>query len=250
MRRADRRVPATADDAAPRPRAAARPLATGCGSTPSARRSTSRSPRADVRPAGRALGRREARALRRRAGRAREDGQEAPRDARALRGRRDRRRRRRDDGARPRRRSPGSSRGSCSTSPPPTATTRNDPMRPAEALVLFELLRRPVRPRGARSTGRLDRRRGLHRLASSSATRRWRCGSRSCSASRSARKLAGRVIPGVAIVFNAIGNERRTRAARRQGDPLLRRLTVSRGRRRRGPRRRSSPPTPRRRGSG
>jgi hypothetical protein len=29
---------------------------------------------------------------------------------------------------------------------------------------------------------------------------------------RSARKLAGRVIPGVAIAFNAIGNERRTRA--------------------------------------
>ena len=29
---------------------------------------------------------------------------------------------------------------------------------------------------------------------------------------RSARKLAGRIIPGVAIAFNAIGNERRTRA--------------------------------------
>ena len=29
---------------------------------------------------------------------------------------------------------------------------------------------------------------------------------------RSARKLAGRLIPGVAIAFNAIGNERRTRA--------------------------------------
>ena len=28
---------------------------------------------------------------------------------------------------------------------------------------------------------------------------------------RSARKLAGRLIPGVAIAFNAIGNERRTR---------------------------------------
>jgi hypothetical protein len=29
---------------------------------------------------------------------------------------------------------------------------------------------------------------------------------------RSARKLAGRFIPGVAVAFNAIGNERRTRA--------------------------------------
>ena len=29
---------------------------------------------------------------------------------------------------------------------------------------------------------------------------------------RTARKLAGRVIPGVAIAFNAVGNERRTRA--------------------------------------
>jgi hypothetical protein len=29
---------------------------------------------------------------------------------------------------------------------------------------------------------------------------------------RSARKLAGRMIPGVAVAFNAIGNERRTRA--------------------------------------
>ena len=29
---------------------------------------------------------------------------------------------------------------------------------------------------------------------------------------RSARKLAGRLIPGVAIAFNAVGNERRTRA--------------------------------------
>jgi hypothetical protein len=28
---------------------------------------------------------------------------------------------------------------------------------------------------------------------------------------RSARKLAGRLIPGVAIAFNAVGNERRTR---------------------------------------
>ena len=29
---------------------------------------------------------------------------------------------------------------------------------------------------------------------------------------RSARKLAGRLIPGVAVAFNAVGNERRTRA--------------------------------------
>ena len=87
----------------------------------------------------------------------------------------------------------------------------SDPMRPAELLVLFDFYPDP-RPRAG------ARRRSARRWSrptsapSCSATRRSRCGSRRCSASRSARKFAGRLIPGVAIAFNAIGNERRTRA--------------------------------------
>ena len=58
---------------------------------------------------------------------------------------------------------------------------------------------------------------------------------------RSARKLAGRVIPGVGIAFNAIGNERRTRAL---ADRRSASTAASRGSRRPGLRRRSSPWTP------
>jgi hypothetical protein len=87
----------------------------------------------------------------------------------------------------------------------------NDPMRPAEALVLFDFYPDPVTARraldGIGSTvveayvgSKLRRDEALAlRLAKMLGV-------------RSARKLAGRVIPGVAILFNAVGNERRTRA--------------------------------------
>ena len=87
----------------------------------------------------------------------------------------------------------------------------NDPMRPAEALVLFGFYQDPASARraldGIGSTvveayvgSKLQRDEALAmRLAKMLGV-------------RSARKLAGRLIPGVAIAFNAIGNERRTRA--------------------------------------
>jgi len=85
-----------------------------------------------------------------------------------------------------------------------------DPMRPAEALVLFGFYPDPATARraldGIGSTvveayigSKLERQETLAlRLAKMLGI-------------RSARKLAGRLIPGVAIAFNAIGNERRTR---------------------------------------
>jgi len=87
----------------------------------------------------------------------------------------------------------------------------NDPMRPAEALVLFDFYPDPVTARraldGIGSTvveayvgSKLRRDEALAlRLAKMVGI-------------RSARKLAGRLIPGIAIVFNSVGNERRTRA--------------------------------------
>jgi hypothetical protein len=86
-----------------------------------------------------------------------------------------------------------------------------DPMRPAEALVLFDFYSDPLAARraldGIGSTmveayigSQLRRDEALAlRLAKMLGI-------------RSARKLAGRVIPGVAILFNSVGNERRTRA--------------------------------------
>jgi hypothetical protein len=85
-----------------------------------------------------------------------------------------------------------------------------DPMRPAEALVIFGFYPDPATARraldGIGSTvveayigSKLERQEALAlRLAKMLGV-------------RSARKLAGRMIPGVAIAFNAIGNERRTR---------------------------------------
>jgi hypothetical protein len=87
-----------------------------------------------------------------------------------------------------------------------------DRMRPAELLVLWQLYDDPVQAREAldgagrsiarsaaqNATSRSDQEALLARLA--------RAG-----ANRGARHLAGRMIPGVAIVFNAVGNERATR---------------------------------------
>jgi EcsC protein family len=87
----------------------------------------------------------------------------------------------------------------------------HDPMRPAELLVLHDFYSDPLAARraldGVGTTiveayvgSKLQREEALAmRLAKFLGV-------------RSARKLAGRVIPGVAIAFNAIGNERRTRA--------------------------------------
>jgi hypothetical protein len=87
----------------------------------------------------------------------------------------------------------------------------HDPMRPAEALVLFEFYKDPQTARraldGIGTTvveayvgSKIQREEALAlRLAK-------------LVGIRSARKLAGRLIPGIAIVFNSVGNERRTRA--------------------------------------
>jgi hypothetical protein len=86
-----------------------------------------------------------------------------------------------------------------------------DPMRPAELLVLYDFYPDPHSARRALDGigdtivesyigSKLERDEALAlRLAK-------------LLGIRSARKLAGRVIPGAAIAFNAIGNERRTRA--------------------------------------
>ena len=87
----------------------------------------------------------------------------------------------------------------------------HDPMRPAEALVLFDVYPDPATARraldGIGSTlveayigSRVAREEAIAlRLAKVLGV-------------RSARRLAGRLIPGFAIAWNAIGNERRTRA--------------------------------------
>ena len=87
----------------------------------------------------------------------------------------------------------------------------HDPMRPAELLALLDFYPDPPTARraldGIGSTvveayigSKLQRDEALAlRLAK-------------LLGIRSARKLAGRLIPGVAVAFNAIGNERRTRA--------------------------------------
>jgi hypothetical protein len=87
----------------------------------------------------------------------------------------------------------------------------HDRMRPAEALVLFDVYADPVEARraldGIGSTlveayigSRVQREEALAlRLGKVLGV-------------RSARRLAGRLVPGFAIAWNAVGNERRTRA--------------------------------------
>lgn len=87
-----------------------------------------------------------------------------------------------------------------------------DPMRPAELLVLWELFADPVAARAALDgagsrvatefvRARLDRS-GDEALAGRLARLALRHGG---------RRIAGRLIPGAAILFNAVGNERETR---------------------------------------
>ena len=87
-----------------------------------------------------------------------------------------------------------------------------DPMRPAELLVLRDLYADPQTARRALDGIGQDGRRGVHRPRSSAAaTRRSPAAARSSSAS-ARRAAAGRLIPGIAMAFNAVGNERDTRA--------------------------------------
>jgi hypothetical protein len=87
-----------------------------------------------------------------------------------------------------------------------------DPMRPAELLVMHELYPDPLAARRA-----LDGV-GDHMALAYVGSRLSRNDEvlaiklAKFVGVRSARKLAGRMIPGVAIAFNSIGNERRTRA--------------------------------------
>jgi len=89
-----------------------------------------------------------------------------------------------------------------------------DPMRPAELLVLWELYDDPLQAREA-----LD---GAGRSVASAAAKRAVTPSGDdqallgrlarAAAARGGRHMAGRLIPGAAILFNAVGNERATRA--------------------------------------
>ena len=87
-----------------------------------------------------------------------------------------------------------------------------DPMRPAELLVLYDLYDDPDAARRALDgTGQLLAHAAVTRNRGGAedealATRLARMGLR-----RGARRLAGRVVPGLAIITNSIGNERATR---------------------------------------
>ena len=87
-----------------------------------------------------------------------------------------------------------------------------DPMRPAELLVLWELFDDPAAARasldgagervvGQYVRGRLDR--GDEEALAARLAR--------AALRRGGRRLAGRLVPGAAILFNAVGNERATR---------------------------------------
>ena len=122
-----------------------------------------------------------------------------------------------------------------------------DPMRPAEALVLFDFYSDPIVGAARARRDRLDRRRGVHRLAAQA-----RRGARA-AAGEAARDPVRAQARGTRHPRHRdpvqLGRQRAPDArARRQGDPLLRRLI--RARRRRGSRRPWSPPTRRCRGTG
>ena len=87
----------------------------------------------------------------------------------------------------------------------------HDPMRPAELLVIRELYPDPQTARQAldgvgKHGGRGLRGSKLQREEALAA------GSRAWSGAASTRRFAGRLIPFAAIAFNAVGNERETRA--------------------------------------
>ena len=87
-----------------------------------------------------------------------------------------------------------------------------DPMRPAELLVMRDLYETPAQAREALDgTGRriahayVDRELGGRDAALAQSLLRF-------TGKRAVRRVAGRMIPGVAILFNAASNERETRA--------------------------------------
>ena len=88
-----------------------------------------------------------------------------------------------------------------------------DPMRPAELLVLWELFDDPVQARsaldgaGARVATQFVRGKLEGRADEALAGKLARLALR-----HGGRRLAGRFVPGAAILFNAVGNERETRA--------------------------------------
>ena len=88
-----------------------------------------------------------------------------------------------------------------------------DPMRPAELLVLWELFDDPVAARaaldgvGARLASQYVRTKLDRSDDEALAAKLGRLALR-----HGGRRIAGRLIPGAAILFNAVGNERETRA--------------------------------------
>jgi hypothetical protein len=87
-----------------------------------------------------------------------------------------------------------------------------DRMRPAELLVLWGLYDDPVAARDALDgVGRTIAEAGARRAVSRSDQEALLARLARAGAARGARHMAGRLIPGVAIVFNAVGNERATR---------------------------------------
>lgn len=89
-----------------------------------------------------------------------------------------------------------------------------DPMRPAELLVLWELYDDPLQAREALDgAGRSVASAAAKRAVSPSGDDQALLGRLArAAAARGGRHMAGRLIPGAAIVFNAVGNERATRA--------------------------------------
>ena len=86
-----------------------------------------------------------------------------------------------------------------------------DPMRPAELLVIRELYPDPQTARRGARRRRHDGRRGLRGLEAP-ARGGARRAARALRRAAPTRRVAGRLIPFAAIAFNAIGNERETRA--------------------------------------
>ena len=87
-----------------------------------------------------------------------------------------------------------------------------DPMRPAELLVLWELFDDPVQARAALDgAGRSVASAAVDRAVSRDEEQALLSRLARAAAARGGRHMAGRMIPGAAIFFNAIGNERGTR---------------------------------------
>lgn len=88
-----------------------------------------------------------------------------------------------------------------------------DRMRPAELLVLWDLYDDPAAAREALDgTGRTVAAAAAQRAVSRSDQEALLARLARAGAKRGVSRFAGRLVPGVAVVFNAVGNERATRA--------------------------------------